>query len=265
VIAGIGVAIGTQAGALLIKADFTFVSLVGAVVFLISFLLVIVFLPSVQVATGTHGLLQGFRYVFRDRPFMRYVVLLMGYWFMSTQLSLTLALAASDIAGTESAVSWIYGINSLITVLLGYPLPRLMERRMEPFPTLILGIALTALGLGLVAAASNLVTLFACVTVMSLGTVIMRPGEQTITASLARPVARGSYFGVSALSLAIGGGLGNFAGGLIYDYGNDTGRPDLPWLVFAAVGAVSVIGLIRLSESLRARQTNQAEVFAEGV
>jgi DHA1 family multidrug resistance protein-like MFS transporter len=82
----------------------------------------------------------------------------------------------------------------------------------------------------------------------------MRPGEQTITASLASPVARGSYFGIAALSLAFGGGLGNFLGGMIYDYGNNHGMPDLPWLAFAAVGTLSVIGLIRMTETVKARE-----------
>src|SRR5215210_1245856 len=48
VIAGLGVALGTQAGALLIRADFALVSIVGAVVFSLTFLLVLIFLPPVQ-------------------------------------------------------------------------------------------------------------------------------------------------------------------------------------------------------------------------
>jgi MFS family permease len=63
---------------------------------------------------------------------------------------------------------------------------------------------------------------------------------------MASPTARGSYFGVAALSLAIGGGLGNFAGGFIYDYGVKSGQPALPWLIFLAVGAVAVAGLWRI-------------------
>jgi MFS family permease len=115
VVAGLGVAIGTQVGALLIKADFAAVSLVGAVTFLATFLLVLTFLPPIQVATESHGLFQGFALASRDRVFVAYVCLLMGYWFMSTQFNLSLTLRAASVSGTDSAVAWVYGINSAAT------------------------------------------------------------------------------------------------------------------------------------------------------
>jgi MFS transporter, DHA1 family, multidrug resistance protein len=246
VVAGLGVAFGTQVGALLIRADFALVSLAGAATFFATFLLVLVFLPPVRVATEPHGLWQGLAYALRDRVFVAYAVLLMGFWFMSTQFNLSLTLRATAIAGSESAVAWIYGINSGATVLLGYPLPRLVERRLAAFPTLVLGIGVTAVGMAAVGAASSLPALFACVLVISLGTVLVRPGEQTATAGLADPAARGSYFGVASLSLAIGGGIGNYSGGLIYDYGERAGTPALPWLVFGGVGLAAAVGLWRL-------------------
>jgi len=250
VVAGLGVAIGTQVGALLIKADFAAVSLAGAVVFFVTFLLVLIFLPPVRVATESHGLLQGFARVARDRVFVAYVCLLMGYLFMSTQFNLSLTLTAASVAGTDSAVAWVWGINSAATVLLGYPLPRLLERRISAFPMLVLGIVLTALGMGLVGTASNVAALLACVFVISLGSVLVRPGEQTVTAGLAVPAARGSYFGVAALSLAIGGGLGNYTGGLIYDYGERANLPALPWLIYCGVGIAAAAGLWRLRSAV---------------
>jgi DHA1 family multidrug resistance protein-like MFS transporter len=246
VVAGLGVAIGTQVGALLIKADFAAVSLVGAVTFLATFLLVLIFLPPIQVATESHGLFQGFALASRDRTFVAYVCLLMGYWFMSTQFNLSLTLRAASVSGTDSAVAWVYGINSAATVLLGYPFPRLVERRLSAFPMLVLGIVLTAAGMGLVGAASTVPALLLCVFVISLGSVLVRPGEQTVTANMAAPAARGSYFGVAALSLAVGGGLGNYTGGLVYDYGERADLPALPWLIYCAVGVISATGLWRL-------------------
>jgi DHA1 family multidrug resistance protein-like MFS transporter len=255
VVAGLGVAIGTQIGALLIKADFAVVSLAGAGAFFVTFLIVLLLLPRVQVATGDHGMFQGFAIALRDRVFVSYVVLLMGYWFMSTQFNLSLTLTATNVAGSESAVAWVYGINSGVTVVLGYPLPRLVERRLAAFPTLVVGIALTTIGIGLVGFATNVPALLACVFIMSLGTVLMRPGEQTVTAGLASPTARGSYFGVAALSLAIGGGIGNFAGGVVYDYGERSNQPAVPWLIFSAVGVLTVTGLWRLNSAIRQRNT----------
>jgi hypothetical protein len=54
-------------------------------------------------------------------------------------------------------------------------------------------------------------------------------------------------------SLAVGGGLGNLGGGLLYDLGRAWGAPELPWLAFCAVGLVSAAGLGLLHRRLRGR------------
>ena len=253
VIAGLGVAIGTQTGALWLRFDFGVVSLLGAGVFVLCFLLMVFFLPTVQIATEPHGFFEGFARVWDDRLFVAYVSFLMGFWFMSTQFSLSLSLTAADVAGTDSAVAWVYGINSGVTMLLGYPLPRLLERRLAAFPTLIVGVAITSLGFGLVGLATNTALLLACVVIISVGTVLVRPGEQTVTAGLAAPAARGSYFGFAALSLAIGGGLGQYTGGVIYDFGHSADLPALPWIVSSLVGLVTCTGLWHLRAAISAR------------
>jgi DHA1 family multidrug resistance protein-like MFS transporter len=251
VIAGIGVAIGTQLGALLIRADFAVVSLAGAAAFFATFLLTALFLPPVHVASESHGIREGFAIVLRDRLFMTYVGLLMGYWFMATQFNLSLTLTAAAIAHTEAVVAWIYGINAGVTILFGYILPRVLERRVAALPMLMLGVVLTAAGMFAVGASHTMLTLLSSVVLISFGSVLVRPGEQTVTANLARPVARGSYFGIAALSLAIGGGLGNYAGGIIYDLGEHHDLPALPWLIYGIVGTVTAAGLWWLGRVMR--------------
>ncbi len=164
---------------------------------------------------------------------------------MWSQFSLSLPLAGRAIAGTTSIVAWLYGVNSAVTVLLGYPLPRFASRWLTPATSLTLGVAMTALGMAAVAWAPTTAALLLCVFVISLGTVLVRPGEQTVAATLANPAALGSYFGAGSLSLAIGGGVGNYAGGTLYDLGQGIDRPDLPWLLVGAVGLATTAGLWR--------------------
>lgn len=250
VVAGLGTALGTLTGALLIRVDFAKVSLAGALIFFVAATLMVIFLPPIEVATEQHGLFQGIGYALQDRVFVRYALLLMGYWFIATQFNLPLTLRATHVMGTESAAAWIFGIQAGVTIVLGYPLPRLIERRVSAFPMLVLGIGLIAAGMGAVALATNVPVLFACVLLISFGTILSRPGEQMVCAGMADPAARGSYFGVAALSLAIGGGVGTYAGGLIYDFGEHSDRPALPWLTFLIVGAITVAGLWRIRSSI---------------
>ena len=262
VIGGLGTAIGVLAGSLLIRADFDTVALATAAIFFAAFVLMVIYLPPVRVATERHGLLEGIGFALRDRVFFRYAALLIGFYFVSTQFNITVVLRATEVAGTESAVAWIYWINAGLITLLGYPLPRMIERRVSAYYMLVGGIAFIAAGTALIAAAVNVPALLLVVAVISFGTILARPGEQTVSAGLADPIARGSYFGVAALSVAIGGGFGNLTGGLIYDYGERIDRPELPWIVFGLVGAATVAGLWHIRDAIsqaHARMTARTE------
>jgi DHA1 family multidrug resistance protein-like MFS transporter len=172
-----------------------------------------------------------------------YLLMLSGFWFVWVQFSLSVTLAATSITGTETAVAWIYAVNSVVTVGLGYVLPRFLERWLSPLGLLIAGVGTTAFGLGLIAFADGFPLLLIAAGVFAIGSVLARPGEQTVTANLASPTARGTYFGVAALSLALGGGLGNFLGGTLVDLGRFLEIPELPWAVFFVVGMASAIAL----------------------
>lgn len=88
--------------------------------------------------------------------------------------------------------------------------------------------------------------LLLCVALFSAGALLAAPSQQTVAASFANPTALGSYFGVNALALAIGGGLGNYSGGLLFGMGRQLDLPQLPWLVFCAVGAAAAAGMALL-------------------
>jgi DHA1 family multidrug resistance protein-like MFS transporter len=166
-----------------------------------------------------------------------------GHQFMAAQFSITLPLVATAIAGNPSAVAWVYAVNSIIAVVLGYPVPRLAERRLGAPRALIIGVLATAVGLLLIGFARDTISLLLAVVVYSLGIVLARPSEQIVAAGLANPVALGSYFGVAALAVAFGGGLGSYAGGLLYDLGRSLELPALPWLIFAMIGLIAAAGL----------------------
>jgi MFS transporter, DHA1 family, multidrug resistance protein len=244
VIGGIGVTVGTQIGAFLIAFDFKLVCFASAVVYLIVTVAVIFLLPSMQVSSGSSApQMVGLSRALRDRTFMIFLVLMSGYWFAWTQFSLTITLAATDIAGTVSAVSWIYLVNTGVTVGLGYFLPTWLGKWLKPIDLVIWGMVVLSIGLGLVGFASGTPSILFAAAVFSIGVVISRPGQETVTANLADPAARGTYFGVAYLSMAIGGGLGNLIGGVAYDYGREHNLQAATWIMFAAIGAISTVGL----------------------
>jgi DHA1 family multidrug resistance protein-like MFS transporter len=244
VVSGIGTTVGTQLGALLIPYDFSIVCLVGAAAYVVIFVQMMILLPPIRVSTGSHSPAAGLGLVMRDTRFMVFLLILTGYFFCTTQFGLTITLAATRITGTDAAVSWIYAVNAVATIGLGYILPRILERWMSSLMLLISGTLILGGGLALVGFAGSTLTILIAAAVFSLGAILARPGQETVIANLADPVARGTYFGVSALSLAVGGSLGNYLGGVIYSQGSDGGNAAGPWLVFAGVAVVTSISLI---------------------
>src|SRR5687767_1231434 len=253
VVSGLGLTLGTQLGVLLLDFDFAWVALGAAGTFFLTFLVTLLFLPPLRVSTGEAGdkITAGFRLAIRDRPFVLFSIFLMGFWFIWVQLSISLPLAAKEIGGSNDAVGWVYAINAVMSIVLQYPLLRLASRWLGPMPILVLGVTIMAMGLGAIALAGNVWAFLGCVVLYALGALLAMPSQQTVTANLANPAALGSYYGVNSLALAVGGGLGNLCGGLLYDVGRGISFRELPWLIFLIVGLISSLGVWRLQMGLR--------------
>jgi MFS transporter, DHA1 family, multidrug resistance protein len=264
VIGNLGMTIGPLVGTLLFKTGFTTVALVSAACYFLTFLLSGIFLPNVKTSNGINPTkpLAGLGIVFHDSRFVLFTVFLMGYWLMFSQFSIAISLAAVAVARNKDAVSWIYTLNALMSVFLQYPVSRFLAGRVKPIQAVVIGMGVMAFGIGSLAFADNIVLFLSSLVVLSFGGVIATPSVQTTTAELANPRLLGSYFGVNALSLAVGGGMGNLVGGSLYQTSLQFKLPWLPWVVFAGVGFLSTFGLAFLNRQIsmqqpRANQTSQ--------
>jgi DHA1 family multidrug resistance protein-like MFS transporter len=243
VVRNLGMAIGPLIGTWLLDFDFAVVAVSAASCYLVAWAVTYWLLPDVAVATNQEHLTYGIGLALRDRRFMIYNALLLGYWFLWTQITLAIPLKATTIANDHAAVSWVYLVNSIMSIALQYPVMRWAEHRLAPSVTLILGIAIMAFGLGMIAFADNIILLLVCVSLYSLGGLLSSPSQQTVAANLANNAALGSYFGVAGLAIALGGGMGSFSGGTLYGLGEQWNFPATPWIVFALMGTITTLAL----------------------
>jgi DHA1 family multidrug resistance protein-like MFS transporter len=161
---------------------------------------------------------------------------------MWVQLTLSVPLKATALSGDESSVGIVYTVNALFTVALQVPLIRFLKRRLQPMPALVAGMAIMALAMGSIAATQTFLALLVCIAGFSIGNLIATANQSTVIAGMAQPGARGSYFGVSAIALAVGGSAGNLVGSASMAL-RDERHAAVPWLVIGGVGAVSTVGL----------------------
>lgn len=247
VMTGLGMTLGPLIGSALLKVDFALVAYLSAGLYLVCLIMTALLLPNVKIGGEEHGLTDGVKLALRDRPFLVLIALLMGYWFMWVQLTLSVPLKAEALSGDPGSVGTVYLINSLATIFLQVPLVRWMERHVRPMTAVATGIGLMAVAMGSIALTQSLPGLLVCVAIFSLGNLVSLPNQSAVIAALAKPQARGSYFGVSAMALAIGGSLGNFLGSALYGASIEAAQPARPWLIIGAVGLSSALGLARLN------------------
>lgn len=236
--------VGPLIGAFLIRYDFEVVGLGSAAFFLLAFFITLVFLPSISVCTTTQTVRAGLGLALRDSAFVIFTVLLMGFWFMWVQLSIAMPLQMKHLTGSDASVGIMFTVSAVLSIVLQVPALELAQRFLRPALIIVAGMVCMAFGMALVAAGHGLVLFYVALFFFSLGSVLATPSTQTVTAEMADGRARGAYFGVGSLSLAVGGGLGHFMGGALVDAAARQGMPALPWLVFAGVGFVSAAGLL---------------------
>ncbi|MGQ8815972.1 multidrug efflux MFS transporter MdtH [Serratia sp. NA_13] len=238
-----GAVIGALIGSWLLQYDFHFVCWVGAGIFVLAACWNAWLLPAYRISTVRTPMKEGMMRVLRDRRFLTYVLTLTGYYMLSVQVMLMLPIVVNEIAGSPTAVKWMYAIEAALSLSLLYPLARWSEKRFRLEQRLMAGLLLMTLSLIPVGLATSLQGVFTLICCFYLGSIIAEPARETLSASLADPRARGSYMGFSRLGLALGGALGYTGGGWMYDTGHSLNMPELPWLLLGITGFITLFAL----------------------
>ncbi len=260
----IGTMLGPPIGVMLLPIGFAALSLTAAACFGVACVAILIFMPAVGAPASAASaasarqvnpwraavgrLPEMFRAVWADKTFVGFTFLTAGYWFIFSQIFLTLPLYVSQLSGSEQPVGILLAANSLFALLMQFPVVAWANRRMAPLPIIIRGCGIMAAGLssmalgvlvprdwgtwGLVAVMLGPVFLY------SLGDLLIQPTVQAVTGDLARPDALGSYFGFASFGLAVGGGLGNALGGVLFDQAIAAGMPAAPWFLYGGLAVV---------------------------
>lgn len=240
-----GAVIGALIGSWLLLYDFHLVCWVGAGVFVLAAIFNAWLLPAYRISTTRTPIKEGLKRVILDKRFVQYVLTLTGYFVLSVQVMLMFPIVVNEIAGTPSAVKWMYAIEALLSLTLLYPIARWSEKHFRLEQRLMAGLFLMSISMFPVGIIHSLHAIFLIITLFYLGTITAEPARETLSASLADPRARGSYMGFSRLGLAFGGAIGYTGGGWMYDIGKQLELPELPWFLLGTIGFITLYALHR--------------------
>lgn len=260
----LGVTLGPLVGVALLGVGFQAVTIAAAACFVLVGLLALAFVPASALAgrrgaiparlsantrsDATHDV-PAFAAIMRalatDRTFVLFTLFLAGFWFLWAQMNISVPLAADRLGGPHF-VALAFAINAGPAVLCQYPLARYVGERFAPRWTLAIALAICAAGIALAFTEPVAGVLFLGIALFALARMVIGPVVNAVTADLAPSGMLGAYFGFGALAVALGAGIGQFAGGALYDLALAHHAAVALWLPLLALGLAAAYGLLRL-------------------
>ena len=127
-------------------------------------------------------------------------------------------------------------------------------RKMKALPTMIIGIALGSIGMGILAIDPSPWIFITGMFIFTLGEMTAHPKFISYVGIIAPPDKKALYQGYSFLYGVIGSGVGGILGAWLYVlFIEKLHKPPLLWLTFSMIGVVSIIGLLLYNRFLASK------------
>ena len=259
-----GILLGPLIGLALTTLDFRVTSLAAAAVFAVLTIVQIWALPAhrAETAAAKTSVLEDWRVVVANRPFVLFAVAMIGSYVLSFQIYLALPLQAAVVAGDERSdtalVTSLFVVSGVVAIAGQLRITSWFSRRWGSGRSLVVGMAIMALAflplillpspaaLGGWAAAGALVLTAA---LLAVGTAAVFPFEMDTVVALSGGKLVATHYGFYNTVVGIGILLGNLGTGAVFGTLRDADLGALIWVALTVVGAVCVGALYLLDRS----------------
>ena len=202
--------------------------------------------------------------VLRDFRFILMIVIYSGFWIMYFQvydsvlwyltekvdmtpvnkvINSFLGLFVND-PGWRFEAEHVTAMNAGAIILLQLIVSGIV-RNTKALPTMIFGIALGSIGMGILAIAPTAWIFMTSMFVFTLGEMIAHPKFISYVGLIAPPDKKALYQGYSFLYGVIGSGVGGVLGAALYvKFVEKMNQPSLLWITFSMIGVMTIIGLL---------------------
>lgn len=202
--------------------------------------------------------------VLKDYKFILTIVIYSGFWILYFQMYdsvLWFLKEHIDMTPVNNAVnsfltifvdnpSWRFDAEHVTvvnagTIILLQLIVSAILKNAKPLPTMIVGISLGTLGLGLLAISTYAWVFILGLVIFTLGEMTAHPKFISYIGLIAPQDKKALYLGYSFLYGVIGSGVGGILGAFAYvKFVTNMNRPELFWLMFCGIGILTIIGLI---------------------
>ena len=227
--------------------------------------------PSKPESTKTIGqVLAGAILVLKDFRFILMIVIYSGFWILYFQMFDSVLWYFKDyvdktpidkfvnsILGIFTAnpqwkfdVEHVTVINAGTIILLQILVSNLVKTK-KALPTMIFGIGLGTIGMGILAISTHPFVFIAGIIIFSIGEMTAHPKFISYVGLIAPEDKKALYLGYSFLYGVLGSGIGGILGASLYVHFVDTlQNPTLLWIIFSMIGVVTIIGLLLFNKFL---------------
>jgi MFS family permease len=251
VVFNLAVIAAPAAAGFLIAKSYVLLFVVDAIISLLAASVVLLFLPETKPAAHADAkpetvqqTFAGYGKVFRDIPFVAFIVMSVMTALIYTNFNSTLGVFLRDVHNIPAiGYGYLISMNAVIVVIFQFWVARRLEKY-KPMLMVALGTALYGIGFGMYGITSTYVMFAIAMIVITIGEMVVSPFQQSLVASFAPEEMRGRYMAVSGLSWGIAFAIGPFFAGLLLDGPN----PNLLWLACGILGVITVLGYILIDK-----------------
>lgn len=215
--------------------------------------------------------LKGIFLVLKDYRFVLMIVIYSGFWILYFQMFGTVLWYLKDymdMTPVNNAVNGFLGmftenpswkfdsehvtvINAGAIILLQLFISSIVKKT-PALPTMIVGIALGTLGMGILAISTYAWVFIAGLVIFSIGEMTAHPKFISYIGLIAPPDKKALYLGYSFLYGVIGSGIGGILGATMYvHFVEGLNRPGLLWFIFSMIGVATIIGLLLFNKFIK--------------
>ncbi len=150
-------------------------------------------------------------------------------------------------------------INAGVIIILQLFVSNIVKNR-AALPTMIFGIGLGTLGMGILAISSSPWIFIIGIMVFTIGEMTTHPKFISYIGLIAPPDKKALYLGYSFLYGVIGSSIGGFLGAMLYvKYVDNLNSPKTLWLIFACIGVASMISLMLYNKYIATKVQNSVK------